>query len=59
MARKQTRGRWSLKSDRELIELAKSQSLEVIADQLQRTPDTVLKKAARLGLSIERKVKGK
>jgi CHASE3 domain sensor protein len=50
---------WSMKSDRELIELAKSQSLEAIADKMQRPPGSVLKQAARLGLSIIRKAKGK
>ena len=52
-------GRWSMKNDRELIELAKSQSLEAIADKIQRSPANVLKQAARLGLSIKRKTKGK
>jgi DNA-binding CsgD family transcriptional regulator len=56
--RKRT-GRWSVKNDRELIELAKSQSPEAIADKIQRSPATVLEKAARLGLSIKRKAKGK
>jgi alpha-D-ribose 1-methylphosphonate 5-triphosphate synthase subunit PhnG len=50
---------WSMKSDRELTQLAKSQTLEAIADQLQRSPTYVLKRAARLGLSIKRKAKGK
>jgi hypothetical protein len=53
------RRRWSMKNDRELIELAKSQSLEAIADKIQRSPANVLKQAARLGLSIKRKAKGK
>jgi hypothetical protein len=57
MARKLPR--WSMKGDRELIQLAKSQTLEAIADQIQRSPVSVLKRAARLGLSIKRKVKGK
>jgi hypothetical protein len=35
-----------MKSDRELIQLAKSQTLEAIADQLQRSPAFVLKRAA-------------
>jgi hypothetical protein len=52
-------GRWSMKTDRELIELAKSQYLEAIADKIQRSPANVLKQAARLGLSIKRKAKGK
>jgi hypothetical protein len=50
---------WSMKSDRELIQLAKSQTLEAIADQIQRSPGYILKRAARLGLSIKRKAKGK
>jgi hypothetical protein len=56
-SRKQTR--WSMKNDRELIELAKSQYLETIADKIQRSPANVLKQAARLGLSIKRKATGK
>jgi hypothetical protein len=48
-----------MKNDRELIKLAKSQSLEAIADKIQRSPANVLKQAARLGLSIKRKTKGK
>ncbi len=50
---------WSMKSDRELIQLAKSQSLEAIAEKIQRSPAFILKRAARLGLSIKRKAKGK
>jgi hypothetical protein len=56
--RKRT-SRWSMKNDRELIELAKSQSLEAIAEKIRRSPANVLEKAARLGLSIKRKAKGK
>ncbi len=48
-----------MKSDRELIQLAKSRTLEAIADQLQRSPASVIKRAARLGLSIKRNAKGK
>jgi hypothetical protein len=50
---------WSMRNDRELIQLAKMRTLEAIADQLQRSPAHILKKAARLGLSIKRKAKGK
>jgi hypothetical protein len=50
---------WSMRSDRELIEIAKSQTLEAIADQIQRSPAFILKRAARLGLSIKRNAKGK
>ncbi len=56
-SRKQTR--WSMKNDRELTELAKSQSLEAIAEKINRSPAFILKRAARLGLSIKRKAKGK
>jgi hypothetical protein len=59
MARKPKIGMWSMKSDRELMHLAKSGTLEAIANQLQRSPDYILKRAARLGLSIKRKAKGK
>ena len=48
---------WSMKGDRELMELAKSLSLEAIADKINRNPATVLKRAVRLGLSIKRKAK--
>jgi hypothetical protein len=43
-----------MKSDRELMVLSKTHTLETIADQLQRSPESVLKRAARLGLSIRR-----
>jgi hypothetical protein len=52
-------GRWSIKSDRELIELAKSHSIEAIAEKINRSPAFILKRAAQLGLSIKRKAKGK
>jgi hypothetical protein len=45
---------WSMKADRELIELAKTETLEAIADRLQRTPKSILKKSAKLGLTIKR-----
>jgi len=54
---KQTR--WSMKNDRELIELAKSQLLEAIAEKINRSPATIRQHAVRLGLSIKRKAKGK
>jgi hypothetical protein len=59
MTRKRNARSWSMKSDRELIHLAKTRTLHAIADHLQRSPAYVLKRAARLGLSIERKAKGK
>jgi hypothetical protein len=59
MARKLKVASWSMKADRELIHLAKSQTLDELADQLQRSPAVILKIAARLGLSIKRKAKAK
>jgi len=54
------RGRmWSMKADRELMALSKTQTLEAIADQLQRPPATILRAAKRLGLSIKRTAKRK
>jgi hypothetical protein len=44
---------WSMKSERELIALSKTHTLEAIADQLQRSPELILKRD-RLGLSIRR-----
>jgi hypothetical protein len=43
-----------MKSDRELMVLSKTHTLKTIADQLQRSPESVLKRAARLGLSVRR-----
>jgi hypothetical protein len=48
-----------MKDDRELIKLARSHSLEAIAQKLQRSPAAVRKTAARLGLSIKPTAKGK
>jgi hypothetical protein len=59
MGRKLNVAGWSMKTDRELIQLAKSRTLEGIADHLQRSPTSILKRAARLGLSIKRKAQGK
>jgi hypothetical protein len=59
MARKVSAFPWSMKADRELIQLAKSRTLETIADHLQRSPAYILKRAARLGISIKRKAKRK
>jgi hypothetical protein len=42
-----------MKSERELIALSKTHKLEAIADQLQRSPELILKRD-RLGLSIRR-----
>jgi hypothetical protein len=46
--------RWSMKLDRELIALSKTRTLEAIAAKVQRAPESVLKRALRLGLTIER-----
>jgi predicted transcriptional regulator len=60
MAGKLRAAMWSMKHDRELILLAKTNRLDAIADHLQRSPAYILKRAARLGLSIKGvKAKGK
>jgi hypothetical protein len=41
-----------MKNDRVLIALSKTHTLEDIADQLERSPKFVLRRALRLGLSI-------
>jgi hypothetical protein len=50
-----------MKSERELIALSKTHTLEAIAEQFQRpAAESILKKAAKLGLSIKaREAKGK
>jgi hypothetical protein len=48
MAEKMTIGRWSMRQDREPIELAKTHTLEAIADRLRRSPTLILKVAADL-----------
>jgi cell division protein FtsL len=53
---------WSMKLSRELIELSKaSLSGEAIAVRMNRKPETILKMAKRLGLSLkpDRKLKVK
>jgi hypothetical protein len=48
--------RWSMKHDRELIELSKSSlTLEAIAERLRRQPDRILKSATRLGITLNRR----
>jgi hypothetical protein len=42
-----------MKEDRELIALAKSKGLDAIARQMQRPPETIIKRAATLGLAIK------
>ena len=49
-----------MKLDRDLIAMSKTHTLQTIANRMQRSPATILKKAARLGLSIQRRqTKGK
>ena len=46
--------------DRDLIALSKTHMLQAIANRMRRSPATILKAAARLGLSIQgRPAKGK
>jgi hypothetical protein len=42
-------------AERQLIEMAKTRTLDAIAKTLQRPPAVILKKAKRLGLSIKQK----
>jgi hypothetical protein len=47
-------GGWSMKKDRELIQLARTRSsVDSIAAKLEKPPKSVLKAARRLGLNIE------
>jgi hypothetical protein len=48
-------GMWSMKTDRELIALAKTKTLDALADHFQRPPPAILAKAKRLGISIKQK----
>jgi len=52
---KKPNGRWwPLKYDRQLIELARAtNSLEFLAGQIKRSPAAVLRRARRLGISID------
>jgi hypothetical protein len=43
----------SFAADRELVDLAKTLSLAAIVKKTGRTPKAILKRAARLGLSIK------
>jgi hypothetical protein len=47
--------KWSMKDYRRLVELAGSDSLEMIAIQMKRPAKTILKVAKRLGVSIRSK----
>jgi hypothetical protein len=57
MAKTIRRGMWSMKSDRELIALSKTKTLDAVADHFERSPATILRAAKRLGLSIKRVAK--
>jgi hypothetical protein len=59
MAKKITPGMWSMKTDRELIALSKTKSLESLVKHFQRPPASILTKAKRPGLSIKQTAKGK
>jgi hypothetical protein len=50
-------GMWTMKSERELIELSKTKTLEALADHFKRPPKSILAKATRLGLLIKRTAK--
>jgi hypothetical protein len=50
---------WSMKTDRELIALSKTRTLNALADHFDRSPKAILRLAKRLGLSIKRTAKGK
>ena len=56
MPKKLGRGTWAMRHDRQLIALAKTHSLQDIADRLGRPITTIVRRAARLGVSIEGKV---
>jgi hypothetical protein len=43
----------SFASDRALIEMAKTKSLDAIVQKLGRTPESILKTAKRLGISTK------
>jgi hypothetical protein len=52
-------GHWTMKSERELIALSKTKTLEALVDHFKRPPATILRAAKRLGLSIKRTAKPK
>jgi hypothetical protein len=62
MAKKSSRSRfaWSMQHDRELIALVKAHiPLQTIAKKLDGPVTTIIRRTARLGLSIERVSKAK
>jgi hypothetical protein len=58
MTMKRQRIVWSMRTDRELIALSKTKTLEALVDHFKRPPTTILTKAKRLALSIKRSAKG-
>jgi hypothetical protein len=62
MAKKLSRSRfaWSMQHDRELIALVKAKTpLQTIAEKLDRPVTTIIRRTARLGISIERVAKAR
>jgi hypothetical protein len=59
MAKKIKPGMWPMKTERELITLSKTKTLESLVDHFRRPPKSILRKAKRLGLSIKQTAKGK
>jgi predicted RNA-binding protein with PUA-like domain len=60
MAVKKRNRRWSMASDRDFVEMAKTTDLNAIARKTGRQPESILETAKRLGVSIKgRKAKGK
>ena len=59
MTRKVTVPPWPMKNNRQLIQLSKSLTLNELEEMAPTVPAYILKGAARLGLSIIRKSKGK
>jgi hypothetical protein len=47
-----------MQSERELMKLAKTKTLEALAERFNRSPKAILRKAAQLGVSIRRTAKG-
>jgi hypothetical protein len=53
-------GKWSMQHDRELIALVKANTpLQNIAKKLDRPMTTIIRRTARLGVSIKRVAKAK
>jgi hypothetical protein len=60
MPKKFSRGAWSMQHDRELIALVKAHMLlQTVAKKLDRPITTIIRRTARLGVSIERIAKAK